>query len=105
MSHPNCTKCRRRPRRKGQRYCLKCHAAGLRAWRHKHRVTVKEVAELRRDRARLNWLIRGGYTPGIVRPADEDDLRAGRGRESGYVHLGLGGRPEIDAAMKREGAK
>jgi hypothetical protein len=58
---------------------------------------------LEADRRRLNWLIRNGYTPGIWRPWNPkiDRCRVDE-TNGGLVSVGKGGRPQIDAAMRKE---
>jgi hypothetical protein len=42
----SCSKCGSAPRRKGQRYCKKCHSASMRAYRAIHAERYKRLAML-----------------------------------------------------------
>jgi hypothetical protein len=40
-----CSRCSVKNERKGQRYCLNCHAANMREWRKTHRLTGEAKAK------------------------------------------------------------
>lgn len=51
------------------------------------------------DTERLEWLIKRGYTPAKWRPLEKgEDPRSAS--ENGLVYVGMGGREEIDQAIK-----
>lgn len=54
-----CCKCRKRPRREGQRYCAECHAEKMREWRKTHPIS-DEARQRMNARTYLQVYIRRG---------------------------------------------
>lgn len=59
-----CSKCSGKLNRKGQRYCLKCHAAYMRRWRPKH----SDLPKIQREKANARAYANVYQRRGILKP-------------------------------------
>lgn len=53
-----CTRCKERPRRRGQRWCKECHAAYMRANRPRHSELSDEARKKANTRSYTNTLVK-----------------------------------------------